>query len=198
VSGDTVVVPYSSGEIFALRIENGAELWSDTLSVIKRTNEVATLTDIRGLPVIDKGRVYAASNSDVIAAIDLATGRRLWDHDVGSIETPWVAGDYLYIITNTPVVACLRADTGQVVWTHALQQWDDPEDKTSRIVWTGPVLASDRLIVVSSSGQALSLSPYTGRTLGGIDLPDGVTIAPIVADRTLIFVTDAGEMVAYR
>ena len=198
VSGDTVVVPYSSGEIFALRIENGAELWSDTLSVIKRTNEVATLTDIRGLPVIDKGRVYAASNSDVIAAIDLATGRRLWDHDVGSIETPWVAGDYLYLITNTPVVACLRADTGQVVWTHALQQWDDPEDKTSRIVWTGPVLASDRLIVVSSSGQALSLSPYTGRTLGGIDLPDGVTIAPIVADRTLIFVTDAGEMVAYR
>ena len=198
VTGDTVIVPYSSGEVFALRIENGAQLWSDTLNVIKRTNEVATLTDIRGLPVIDKGRVFAASNSDVIAAMDLSTGRRLWDHDVGSIETPWVAGDYLYIITNTPVVACLRADTGQVVWTTPLEQWDDPEDKTGHIVWTGPVLASDRLIVVASTGKAYSLSPYTGKLLGSIELPDGVTIAPIVADRTLIFVTDAGELVAYR
>jgi outer membrane protein assembly factor BamB len=198
IDGDTVIVPYSSGEIFALRIENGAQLWTDTLNVIKRTNEVATLTDIHGLPVIDKGRVYAASNSDVIAAMDLATGRRLWDHDVGSIGTPWVAGNYLYIITNAPTVACLRADTGQVVWTQPLAQWDDPEDKTGRIVWTGPVLASDRLIVVSSSGQALSLSPYTGKILGSIGLPDGVTIAPIVADKTLIFVTDSGEMVAYR
>ncbi len=198
VNGDTVVVPYSSGEVFALRIENGSELWNDTLSVTKRTNEVATLTDIRGLPVIDKGRVFAASNSDVIAALDLATGRRLWDHDVGSIQTPWVAGNYVYIITNTPVVACLRADTGQVVWTQALQQWEDPEAKTGRVVWTGPVLASDRLIVVSSAGKAYSLSPYTGKLMGSIDLPDGVTIAPIIADKTVIFVTEAGEMVAYR
>src|SRR5919202_3275133 len=29
VDGDVVVVPYSSGEIFALRVENGRPLWSD-------------------------------------------------------------------------------------------------------------------------------------------------------------------------
>jgi outer membrane protein assembly factor BamB len=198
VDGNTVISPYSSGEIFALRIENGAQLWSDTLNVLKRTNEVATLTDIRGLPVIDKGRVFAASNSDIIAAIDLASGRRLWDRNVGSIQTPWVAGDFLFVVTNTPSIVCFRADTGQVVWVQPLQQWHDPEDKTGHIIWAGPVLASDRLIVTSSEGTALSVSPYTGKVLGRIDLPDSTTIPPIVADKTLIFVTDSGELVAYR
>ncbi len=198
IDGNTVVSPYSSGELFALRIENGAQLWSDTLNVLKRTNEIATLTDIRGLPVIDKGRVFAASNSDTLAAVDLATGRRLWDRTVGSIQTPWVAGDFLFVVTNTPAIVCFRADTGQVVWVTPLQQWHDPDDKTGRIVWAGPVLASDRLIVASSEGTALAISPYKGTIMGQIDLPDSVTIAPIVADKTLIFVTDSGELVAYR
>src|SRR5690349_272508 len=32
VSGDTVVVPYSSGELFALRAQNGTPAWNDTLT----------------------------------------------------------------------------------------------------------------------------------------------------------------------
>jgi outer membrane protein assembly factor BamB len=198
VDGNTVIAPYSSGEVFALRIENGAQLWSDTLNVLKRTNEISTLTDIRGLPVVDHGRVFAASNSDILAAIDLATGRRLWDHSVGSIETPWVAGDYLFVVTNTPSVVCFRASTGQVIWVTQLDRWDDPDDKSGRIVWAGPVLASDRLILTSSQGKAVSVSPYTGKILGEIDLPGSTTIAPIVADKTLLIITDDGELVAYR
>jgi outer membrane protein assembly factor BamB len=198
VVGNTVIAPYSSGELFALRIENGAQLWTDSLNVNKRTDQVATLTDIRGLPVIDNGRVFAAGNSDILVALDLATGRRLWDRDVGSVETPWVAGNFLYLITNAPAVVCFRADTGQVVWVAPLAEWEDPEAKSGRIVWTGPLLASDRLIVASSTGGAYSISPYTGKLLGQIALPNGVTIAPIVADKTLIFVTDSGELVAYR
>jgi hypothetical protein len=72
------------------------------------------------------------------------------------------------------------------------------EEKTGRLVWTGPVLASDRLIAVSSAGNAVSFSPYTGAILGQEQLPDGVTIAPIVAGETLLFVTKEGDLLAYR
>jgi hypothetical protein len=109
-----------------------------------------------------------------------------------------VAGDYLFVVTNTPSIACFRADTGQVVWVTPLQQWHNMDDKTGRIVWTGPILASDRLIITSSEGTAVSVSPYTGKLLGQMDLPDSVTIAPIVADKTLLMLTDSGELVAYR
>jgi outer membrane protein assembly factor BamB len=198
VDGNTVISPYSSGELFALRIENGTVQWSEVLSTLKRTDQVATLTDIRGLPVVDRGRVFAAGNSDTFAAIDLRTGRRIWDREVGSIETPWVAGDFVYLVTNTSELACFEAQTGQIRWVKPLDQWEDMEEKSGRLVWTGPVLVSDRLIVVSSAGNAVSYSPYTGEILGQEELPDGVTIAPIVADGTLLFVTKEGELIAYR
>ena len=198
VDGNTVLSPYSSGELFALRVENGTVEWSDTVSGVKRTDQVATLTDIRGLPVVDRGTVYAAGNSGILAAVDLRTGRRLWDKDIGSIQTPWIAGDYIYMISNVPDLTCFDAKTGRVRWGTPLPEWSDPEDKTGRIVWTGPILASDRLIIVSSEGEALSVSPYTGKLLSREELPDPVNIPPIVADETLIFVTNTGELVAYR
>ncbi len=32
VTGDTVIVPYSSGEIYALSVTDGKEIWSDSFS----------------------------------------------------------------------------------------------------------------------------------------------------------------------
>lgn len=198
VDGNTVISAYTSGEVFALRIENGTTVWSDVLAGIKRTDQVGTMTDIRGLPVVFDGRVFAAGNSDLVAAIDLRSGRRVWQRDVGSIHTPWIAGDYLYLLTNTPELVGFEAATGKILWVTPLQKWEDEEDRTGRIVWTGPVLASDRLIVASSEGVALTVSPYNGAFLGRLDLPDGVSIPPIVASNTLIFLTDNGDLIAYR
>jgi outer membrane protein assembly factor BamB len=198
VDGNTVLSPYSSGELFALRIENGTVQWSEVVTTLKQTDQVATLTDIEGLPVVDRGRVFVAGNSDTVAAIDLRTGRRIWDREVGSMQTPWVAGDYLYVLSNDQAMVCFDAAQGLVRWVTQLQKWDDEEDKKDRIVWVGPVLASNRLIVASSRGDAMAISPYTGEILGKQELPDGVTISPIVAADTLIFVTVEGELVAYR
>jgi len=198
VDGNVVVVPYTSGELYALRIENGTPIWSDGITSVRRTDQVGTLTDIRGLPVVDRGRVYVSGNSDLTAAIDLRSGRRVWDREVGSTQSPWVAGDYLFLISNAPEVVCFETKTGKVRWVTPLPQWQDEEEKSGRLTWTGPVLASDRLVVVSSEGDAMAISPYSGEILGKEELPDGVTIPPIVADETLLFVTKNGDLVAYR
>ena len=198
IDGNTVLAPYTSGELFALRIENGTVEWSDVLASIKRTDQVAELTDIRGLPVVDHGKVYAVGNSDVLAAIDLRTGRRIWDKEVGAVQTPWVAGEYVFLITNTPELACFETRAGHVKWVKPLQAWIEEKDKTGRISWTGPVLAGDRLIVVSSLGKMVSFSPKTGDILGEEELPAGVTIPPVVSGDTLLLVTEDGEMLAYR
>src|ERR1700757_4598747 len=63
VEGEVVVVAYSSGEIYALTVETGRPLWSDNLASTRNVGAVSTLADIRRWPVIDRGRVYAASNS---------------------------------------------------------------------------------------------------------------------------------------
>lgn len=198
VDGNVVVVPYSSGELFALRVDNGSVLWQDQLTTLRRTDNVATLSDIRGRPIIDRGRVYAIGHADMLVAIDLRTGRRLWEREVGGIQSPWVAGDYLFLVTNSNEALAVEAKTGRLLWVTQLRIWEDEEDKDGRVIWAGPVLASDRLIVGSSDGYLVALSPYTGEVLGKVSVSDGVTIQPAVANGTLYFVTNDADLVAYR
>ncbi len=48
VAGDLVVVPYSSGELYALRVENGRPLWNDSLAAAQPVGALSSLADIRG------------------------------------------------------------------------------------------------------------------------------------------------------
>ncbi|MDO8608557.1 MAG: PQQ-binding-like beta-propeller repeat protein [Phaeospirillum sp.] len=198
VDGNTVVIPYTSGELFALKVDTGGVLWSDSLITVRRTENVGALMDIRGRPAVDRGRVYAIGNGDLLVCIDLKTGRRLWEKEIGGVQSPWVAGDYLFVLTNNNEVVALEAKTGRIVWVTQMQSWEDPKDREGRILWAGPVLASDRLILGSSDGKLVSLSPYTGDMLGWEEAPTGIGIAPAVANGTLYFLTDDAGLVAYR
>ncbi len=198
VEGDIVVVAYSSGEIFALRVENGRPLWTDNLASAHSLDALTALADIRGRPVIDHGMVFAISHSGRMVAIDLRTGDRVWEQDLGGSYTPWVAGDYVYVLTNDDAVVCLTRREGKIKWVLDLPRYDNEEKKKDPLDWSGPILASDRLIVLASSGDAVSISPYTGKPLGRIEFSDGSYVAPVLANKTLYIVTQGGDLIAYR
>jgi outer membrane protein assembly factor BamB len=198
VSGDYVIAPYTSGELFAIRVEDGHPAWNDMLTRSGNVTALSELDDIAGRPVVDRDMVFAISHSGLMAAINLNTGDREWTRDVGGIQTPWAAGDYIYVVSADAQVLCLERKDGRVKWIHQLPRWRNPDDKEDPITWSGPVLVSDRLIVTSSDGYAESLSPYTGQLLGRITIPDGTFISPVVADGTLYLLTNSAQLVALR
>ena len=198
VGTGTVIVPYSSGEIFALRVENGRPLWSDNLSSSQRLDALSTLADIRGMPVVDRGLVYAISHSGRMVAIDLRSGTRVWEKSIGGVEMPWIAGEFIYLLTNESQLVCLTRRGGRVRWVRDLPQYEDSDDKDDPIKWSGPTLAGDRLVITGSHGEAWSVSPYTGKVLGRLDLSEEVFLPPIVADSTLYFLTEDGDLIAMR
>lgn len=198
VDSGIVVVPYTSGELYALRADTGRVLWQDNLVSIRRTDSVASLSQIRGRPLIDRGRVIAISHAGVMAAIDLRTGRRIWSRQIGGAESPWVAGEYVFTITNDNELIAVSRGDGKVLWVLGLPRFEDPEDQKDPITWTGPLLVSDRLIVAGSTGEALAVSPYNGRLLGAEELPDGIAVPPISAGGFVFFLADDAELTAYR
>ncbi len=198
VEGEVVVVGYSSGELYALTVENGRALWSDNLAAARNSDAVSALADIRGRPVIDRGRVFAVSHSGRMVSIDLRTGERNWEQDIGSTHGPWVAGDYVYVLSNDNELICLTRGDGKVRWVRQLPSYEDEKAKEDPIEWAGPVLGSDRLILLSSNGWALSVSPYTGAPLGREQMPAGAFVDPVIADNTLYILSDDGELSAYR
>ena len=198
VAGSVVVVPYSSGELHALLVENGRELWSDVLTPVNRFDPVSNLAQIKGLPVIDRGLVLAISHAGRMVAIDLRRGIRAWELEAGGVQMPWTAGDFIFLLTTESELICVVRQSGRVRWVRALPRFEDPEDLEGPIGWFGPVLAGDRLIVTSSTGDAISISPYTGELLGRLRLPGTPTVAPVVANNTIYILTEDADLVAIR
>lgn len=198
VDQGVVVVPYTSGELAALKVDNGRQLWMDSLTSRRRTDATAALAHIRANPVIDRGRVFAISHSGLMVAIDLRSGTRLWEKGIGGHQSFWVAGDYLFTLTGNEELAAMERETGRILWVRSLPRWQDPEDRDGVITWTGPLLVSDRLIVASSDGVAIAISPYSGNILGSEDMPDGVSVPPVVAGETVYFLADDATLAAYR
>lgn len=198
VSGDMVVVPYTSGELFALNVRNGKAAWSDTLARTGGLTPLSALADISGRPVIDRGMVFANSHAGRLVAVDIRTGERVWTIDVGGTQRPWVAGDYLYVITDDAQVLCVRRADGRIRWIHQLDAYRNVEARKGAVSWSGPVLVSDRLLILSSEGYAISMSPYTGEVLGQVDIPDKAFIAPVVADNWVYILTDDGTLTALK
>src|ERR1700761_2617697 len=124
VEGETVIAPYTSGEIFALRAQTGQVVWSDVLSHTGQVTALSELDAIAGRPVIDRGEVYAISHSGVMVAESLNTGERLWSRDIGGTNTPWAAGDYVFVLTSDSQIICLTRKEGRGRWIHQLPQYE--------------------------------------------------------------------------
>jgi outer membrane protein assembly factor BamB len=198
VQGPIVIAPYSSGELFALRTENGTVLWSDSLTRTGNLTSLSELNDIAGRPVIDGDRVVAISHSGRLVSIDLRTGERVWTRDVPGVQTPVVAGEYIFLVTTDQEVLAMSRRDGRIHWLTKLERWEDPEEREAPVEWSGPLLVSGKLILVSTLGTAVVISPESGKVTSTFDLPDKALIAPIVADGIVYILTDDGTLLALR
>lgn len=195
VDAETVVAGFASGELVAMRAANGNELWNASLSRVSRSNALSEIRAIAGRPAIYRGDVYAVSHSDVFAAVDLRTGVARWTLPISAITSPWPAGDVVYVVDLAGEVICASRDSGQVYWIRNLNQG---LKKKAWLLWSSPILASNRLIVVSSKGEALALNPKTGATLGKLRVGSDTFLAPIAAGGMLYVVTETAQLVAIR
>jgi outer membrane protein assembly factor BamB len=189
---------FGSGELAALNPTSGAVVWTDSLAATRGRNSLADLSTVHGRAVIKSGRAFAVSMGQELVSLDLRSGRRLWERDVAAAESPWVAGDWMFVSTDAGQITAISLLDGQVAWVTQLDTFEDMTKKKTPIRWLGPVLAGDRLIVAGTNGTALSLSPYTGQILGTEKLAGAASVAPVVAGGTLYIVTDNGAITAYR
>ena len=198
VGQGTVVAGFSSGELNAYRYENGRQVWSDTLQRTSIRTSVSSLSDVDADPVIDSGQVFAVGQGGRMVALDLITGQRLWELNLAGIDTPWVAGDWVFVITDDAKLLCIARSNGHIRWINQLPEFAKAKSKKGEIEYSGPVLAGGRLIVTGSNGALIFVDPTTGAFQGQTRLPAGASLSPVVANNTLYIYDDRGQLSAYR
>ena len=189
VSGNYVIVPYTTGDLLALEKSSGFVAWSESLLGRNANSSGASINDIAGRPVVSDGAVFAISHSGRMASFGLSDGFERWSVDVGGTQTPWVAGDYVFVIAGRSTMAAVARSNGGVRWSASLSGGG---------VWSGPVLGGGRLLAVNSKGIVASVSPQTGEIINRIDIGEAVFIPPVIANGTVYILADDGTLFAYR
>ena len=198
VGQGTVVSGFSSGELNAYRYENGRQVWSDTLQRTSIRTSVSSLSDVDADPVIDNGQVFAVGQGGRMVALDILTGQRLWELNIAGIDTPWVAGDWIFVITDDAKLLCIARSNGHIRWINQLPQFYHPKSKKGEIEYSGPILAGGRLIVAGSNGVLVNVDPVSGSFQSQTNIGAGVSLSPVVANQTLYIFDDRGQLHAYR
>ena len=191
---DIIVAGFSNGELQAFNASLGSALWSDMLIANRQAYSSTFLHTIQAAPVVEGERVYALGNSDVLTAIDVRTGTRLWEREIGGSQTPLLSGNVLYVVSDKNHLVAVAKDSGAVLWTTPIEH----EGKASDVTVFAPIMLDGRLIVALSNGQVLSFDPRSGRQINAINLKEKLNSAPIAANGYILFTTSNAKLIAYK
>ena len=184
-----IVVSYSSGEIFALNESNGSIIWFDNISTanfFSRTN----INDIQSPICIEKGKLFVPTFSNKLITYDLKTGKKSWDVKLSSISPMVISGETIYVIDINGKLMSIDKVSGKLLWAVQLRS----KKGDTEIKWSGPLLSSYKLLVVSSEGNVLSLSPFTGKTLSNIKFKEGFISEPIQVKEKIYLISKDGSL----
>lgn len=206
VSGTTVVAPFASGQLVALSALNGQAVWEETLSRTSRTSALSEVRDVAGRPVISRGMVYGVSHSGVMSALDLRSGQPKWQLPVTGVNAPLPVGDAVFVVSKSGQLITANRDTGQIYWMRELNEGRERREggfltfgrRTIRPQWSGPLLASNRLVMVNSFGEAVAFDPKTGVAQTTLKLGAPAYIAPAAYNGALYVLTDNGQLICIR
>lgn len=160
VSGRIVVVRTIDGKLFGFNADDGKRLW-----VYDRT--VPTLT-LRGTsaPVIAGDYVIAGFDEGRLAAIELFTGKLVWETRIalgsGRSELermvdidaePVIVDDVIYVATFQGRVAALALDSGRILWTRDISSY------------AGLCADDSAIYITGDNSEIWSLDRFTGNSI---------------------------------
>ncbi len=155
-----VIAVYPSGEVYGLNLDDGKVIWSDSLLLPLRTSALGTFSGVGGMPVIMDNTVFSASSNGLLIANQLNTGLRIWEQPISSSNTPWIAGDFLYVLTTDGKLVCLTAGDGRIVWISPIENYETAAK--DGVTFKGPYMIDSALLLISSDGTWQHFNPQNG------------------------------------
>jgi len=189
LDNNIIVVTYSSGEIFAFNQNDGSIIWFDNISSGSFLSKTS-INDIQSPLCIDENTIYVPTFSNKLLAYDLKTGKSKWDINLSSINPLVISGETIFVMDINGRLLSLEKKTGKLIWAVQLRV----KKNNKEIVWSGPILSTNKLLIVSSDGLVLSLSPFTGKTLSKIKFEESFLSNPFHVGEDIYLISKQGTL----
>lgn len=168
----------------------GTVLWEVPMATPRGSNEVERLADLVG-PLARQGeRVCVRAFQSAVGCADVQRGTVLWSRNAGGIQAVASDGDVVFGADASDRITAWRAGTGDIVWSNEKLLYRGLSGAQA----VGPVV-----VFGDSEGYVHFLSGASGEQQ--LRLPtDGKPVvgAPVLAGGTMLVVTQAGGLYAFR
>lgn len=185
-SNGLIVAAYPSGEVYALQANDGKVAWSDSLLLPERTSALGTFSGVSGMPVIKDDAVFTVSSNGLLIANQLSTGMRIWELPVSSANTPWIAGEFMYIITTNGQLASIYLQDGRIKWLADIPDFNATKEDQHALI--GPLMVDGKLIIMRSNGQWQQFNPMDGSLSLERDVTSGYLSLPAFSDAAMFII----------
>ncbi|MHB8420247.1 MAG: outer membrane protein assembly factor BamB family protein [Myxococcales bacterium] len=178
-AGDLVFAGFSDGEIVALAAKDGAVLWQ------KPSGPGDQFVDADATPQLQGGRVYVASFTEGLSALERKDGELAWHVPFRGVTGLLLANGVLFATALGKVAAFAPSD-GTLLWEKGVG------DRAP-----GSPRAAGSILVVPTTEELFFFDQRAGTLLGdGFNPGRGVDAPPAVAGRELYVLSNAGWLYA--
>jgi outer membrane protein assembly factor BamB len=141
-----------------------------------------------GLTLVDNV-IYVASYQGRAAALDLASGRVIWQREASSYAGVAEGIGSVYVSDASGTVEALDGRSSSSLWSN---------DALARRQLSAPAVFSSNVVVGDLEGYVHLLSQVDGRFVGREKVDgDGVRVRPLVVDRWMYVYGNSGKLVAF-
>ena len=156
----------TEGSLFAFRATDGVLIWRQTLGA-----------HVHAAPALAADRVYASLEDGRVVSLDVASGERRWERQLGGPPNEMLAlEDRIYVGSDDNFLYCLNAGSGEVAW-----RW-----RTGGDVIGVPVVDDARVYFVSRDNVLRALDRRSGAQRWKRALPSRPTRGPVRSGSVLL------------
>tara|TARA_B100000029_G_scaffold494183_1_gene557609 strand:+ start:2871 stop:4223 length:1353 start_codon:yes stop_codon:yes gene_type:complete len=180
-----LVILNSSGELVKLKIVNGQIYW--TLSALGSLYaHDADFFRSSKIVLTDNEIIFSTENSTF--SFNLDNGQLNWQINIGSINTPIIDANNVFIVTNNGYFINLDKRTGNIIWsTNILKVLKEKKQNTNV---TGFILGSGKIYATTSNGYLITSSADFGKIESFKKIGDEIYASPIIHDEALFILTE--------
>ena len=197
-ANDEIALAGAGGEVTYFDAGSGELLWTDSVASLLPRTPIQNLGDVRAHPVHDGGLIFVIGQSGRIVAFSARNGLPVWERAIAGLEMPWVAGETVFVLSLDGRLYAIRRDDGVIRWVTELAGAVPLDVVVSENPphYYGPVVAGDRVHVVSQAGTVFSFDPDSGEEVERLSLGREVRTPPQVAAGRMFVMGHNGTLVA--
>ena len=189
---EDLIILNSSGDLVKLKTNNGKIYW--TLSTIG--SFFAHDTDFfrsSNIVLVDNDIIFSTSTATF--SFDLINGQFNWQAEIGSLNTPIIDGNNIFLVSNNGYFINIDRKSGKIIWsTNILKVLKKKKQQTNIM---GFVMGSGKIYAVSLNGYLIICSAVSGNVEYFKKIGDTITASPIINNGSLYILTEKFRILGF-